>query len=95
MTIKFTPADRQRLADLLFEPLVNGESAMQVAIDRLVERLDIDPELAMGEGSNAARNNFRALIKNLNGTDKLLEIISDIAKKNEREAGRWGSKITS
>ncbi len=53
---------------------------MQTALDRLIERLEVDPELATGPGSNAARNNFRALLKNLNGTDTLLEVISDIVE---------------
>ncbi len=80
MAVKFIPADRQRIADFLFDVLVSGETAMQPAIDRLVERLSIDPESAMGMGSNSARNNFRALIMNVNGTDKILEVISDIAE---------------
>ena len=80
MAIKLSAAECQDLANFLFEPLMSGESSMQQALDRLLERFEIHPEDAAAEHSSSARNSFQALMKNLNGTDKLLGVLSFIVE---------------
>ncbi len=54
---------------------------MQTALDKLFDRLEIEPEGSWSKPSAAAGNIFYKFIKDYNGTTRMMEIITDILQK--------------
>lgn len=62
------------LAELLFG-LLDSNRGSNVQIFEIVERFDLDISDAYEESSSAAESRFKALIRNVNGTDKFLPLL--------------------
>lgn len=63
------------LAELLYGLIPTNRGA-HVQIDEILERFELDPSDTFDAASNAAESRFKALIRNVNGTDKLVPLIS-------------------
>lgn len=63
------------LAELLFG-LLDSNRSSHTQIDEIAERFDIDISDTFQTGSSAAETRFKALVRNVNGTGKLIPMVS-------------------
>jgi hypothetical protein len=80
MSIKLLTPQIQDLSDIFFEYIYEKPSSSHDEIDRLANRFDIPLEDTRPTHGTAAPNRFRAMMKNINGTDKLIALTSYMLK---------------
>jgi hypothetical protein len=68
-------SDVQDLAEIIYE-YIRTASSMHEEIDALAKRFNIPLNLTYGKHSIAARNRVRAMLENINGSDKLIQLVA-------------------